>query len=293
LSLVKPMTDGLPSWCPDFSNEASARSMDFSNRTVSPKVVKSFESSASFSLSASGDLIKLNAMVVDSVALVFGVPCPWVLNPTTITQQAEERQKKWLLRLYRCFANLGSLTDGFGAELNAFLLSFHDSRIQPQLCSCFSFGAFLAHCKIRNDNDDIFPIHNQHQPSPKNNPDISFDRLEYATPQEKEINTSSMMCPRHNGNYMVYSTQNVLLWTAMLSDTYIFKTASGRFGYSPRLPSPGDRICIVPCGQLLHMFSSGETTRYKGAASIHGLMEDNLLTLVKGLVGRFEEFPIS
>jgi len=286
------MTAGLPSWCPDFSNETSAQSCNFSNRTLSPKVVNGFKPSAGLSLHASDDVIKLNAMVVDSVALVFGVPCPWALNPATIIQQVVERQKEWLLGLRRCFAKSGSLTDGFGAGLNAFLLSLHDPRIQPQLCSCFSFGAFLADCKTRNDDDDVFPNQNQYQRSPTSNPDVPSDRSEQSTLQKEETDTSPSICSQHYGNCTAYSTSTVLLWTAMLSNTFVFTTASGRFGYSPRLPSPGDRICVVPYGELLHVFSPGETSSYKGAASVHGLMEGNFLPLVKGSTGRFEELLI-
>ena len=71
---------------------------------------------------------------------------------------------------------------------------------------------------------------------------------------------------------------------------YIFKTAAGRYGHSPRCPSVGDHVCVVPGGELLHIISA-ENSRYVGAASVVGLMGDNILEqdLFPDPEGRFEE----
>jgi hypothetical protein len=56
---------------------------------------------------------------------------------------------------------------------------------------------------------------------------------------------------------------------------YIFKTAAGRYGRTPRCPSVGDHVCVVPGGRLLHIISA-DKSRYVGAASVSGLMRDNI-----------------
>jgi hypothetical protein len=75
-----------------------------------------------------------------------------------------------------------------------------------------------------------------------------------------------------------------------LHGMYIFKTAAGRYGHSPRCPSVGDHVCVVPGGELLHIISA-ENSRYVGAASVVGLMGDNILEqdLFPDPEGRFEE----
>lgn len=61
--------------------------------------------------------------------------------------------------------------------------------------------------------------------------------------------------------------------------TYIFTTQDGRMGHSPRSVAPGDRICLVPGGKCLHIFSI-VTKRYVTCAAVHGLMDDSLLSIV-------------
>lgn len=75
-----------------------------------------------------------------------------------------------------------------------------------------------------------------------------------------------------------------------LHDVYIFGTATGRYGYSPRRPSVGDHVCVVPGGKLLHIISA-DKSRYIGAASVGGLMGDEILEqeLFPDPAGRFEE----
>jgi hypothetical protein len=75
---------------------------------------------------------------------------------------------------------------------------------------------------------------------------------------------------------------------------YIFKTAAGRYGYSPRYPSVGDHVCVVPGGQLLHIISA-DTSRYVGVASVHGLMGDDIVEqdLFPDPEGRFEEVVLT
>ena len=75
-----------------------------------------------------------------------------------------------------------------------------------------------------------------------------------------------------------------------LRDMYIFKTAAGRYGHSPRCPSVGDHVCVVPGGELLHIISA-DNSRYVGAASVVGLMGDHILEqdLFPDPEGRFEE----
>jgi hypothetical protein len=76
----------------------------------------------------------------------------------------------------------------------------------------------------------------------------------------------------------------------LMYDMYIFKTAAGRYGYASRCPSVGDHVCVVPGGQLLHIISA-DTSRYVGAASVHGLMGDDIIEqdLFPDPEGRFEE----
>jgi hypothetical protein len=61
-----------------------------------------------------------------------------------------------------------------------------------------------------------------------------------------------------------------------LPGVYIFKTAAGRYGHSGRCPSVGDYVCVVPGGDLLHIISA-DKSRYVGAASVNGLMGDDIL----------------
>jgi hypothetical protein len=75
-----------------------------------------------------------------------------------------------------------------------------------------------------------------------------------------------------------------------LHGMYIFKTAAGRYGHSGRCPSVGDHVCVVPGGELLHIIS-GDKSRYVGAASVGGLMGDDILEqdLFPDPERRFEE----
>jgi hypothetical protein len=72
---------------------------------------------------------------------------------------------------------------------------------------------------------------------------------------------------------------------------YIFTTAGGRLGHSPKQVSPGDRICIAPGGMFLHVFSAAPS-RYVTCASVHGLMEDNLSDFVQESGRGWEEIAI-
>jgi hypothetical protein len=75
-----------------------------------------------------------------------------------------------------------------------------------------------------------------------------------------------------------------------LHGTYIFKTAAGRYGHASRCPSVGDHVCVVPGGNLLHIISA-DKSRYVGAASVGGLMGDDILEqdLFPDPEDRFEE----
>lgn len=285
LSFVTASTVGLPSWCPDFSNEGRARAIVFSNKTLSPKVVQHFENRGALSWGSPSDGIEVRAMVVDSIATVLSEPCPPSPSFTDIAPELIDRQKDWLLRLHGCFACSERLADGFGAKLDDFLYSFHEPQYQAPLCSCFCFGAFLSLDRGYNP----FEIASGAQSQLRNSQPIGNHDMTSVTNEGHPVRSS---CSHAHESYHRYLTTNIVTWTAMIGNTYVFKTAAGRYGYSPRLPSPGDRICLVPGGQLLHIISASETTRYKGAASVHGLMDDNLLNTVQDSEERFEDITL-
>jgi hypothetical protein len=83
------------------------------------------------------------------------------------------------------------------------------------------------------------------------------------------------------------------LWARItsLGSIYFFTTSCGRVGCSPKSVSPSDRICIVPGGKHLHVFSS-TPSRYITCASVHGLMGDDLPDIVRELGREFEEIAI-
>lgn len=72
---------------------------------------------------------------------------------------------------------------------------------------------------------------------------------------------------------------------------YVFATEGGRLGYSAKPVSPGDRICVVPGGELLHIFSAAPS-RYVTCAVVQGLMEDSLLEVVRESDRDWEEITI-
>jgi hypothetical protein len=75
------------------------------------------------------------------------------------------------------------------------------------------------------------------------------------------------------------------------SSVYVFTTLRGLVGCSPKPVSAGDRICIVPGGDTLHVFSTAPT-RYITCASVHGLMGNDLPDIVRELGLKWEEIAI-
>jgi hypothetical protein len=78
---------------------------------------------------------------------------------------------------------------------------------------------------------------------------------------------------------------------AKFGGAYVFATKGGRLGYSPKPVSPGDRICIVPGGQLFHICSAAPS-RYVACGVVQGLMEDSLLDFVRESSREWEEIAI-
>jgi hypothetical protein len=73
---------------------------------------------------------------------------------------------------------------------------------------------------------------------------------------------------------------------------HTFRTSSGRLGYAPLPVSPGDSICFIPDGRLLHVLSH-DCTRHVALATVEGFMDDDLLKIVPTDKSQWQEFHLS
>ena len=76
-----------------------------------------------------------------------------------------------------------------------------------------------------------------------------------------------------------------------LQGMYIFQIRTGQFGCSPKRPSLGDLVTVIPGGEFLHIISQ-DKGRYVGATSVHGVMGDMLLGFFQELGDKIEQVTL-
>jgi hypothetical protein len=84
------------------------------------------------------------------------------------------------------------------------------------------------------------------------------------------------------------------VWTFLRlhSSRFVFRTASGRLGFSYVQFSPGDQILILPQGPSLYVVSA-DGGRYLGLVEVDGYMEDALVTLPECASQEWEMFEVT
>jgi hypothetical protein len=270
---VPTTTPSLPSWVPDLNNKTNAR-VPYGYMLGHAKTVSSaFDDSAQLrvSLSPENGLIFLNVLKVDVVSMpggetlelprAFDEILGWIKGLYNNMTSGEDELPALKERLRNFFAAIAKLSKEEIAVL-FFLMEM------PQLVmEGFTFEEIVLHVR-----QGLHPIHELRQ---------EIFEITNAGPDHKTLLES------------LHFIAPVSLWVVFKTSgsRYIFTTLGGRVGCSPKPVSPGDRICIVPGGDYLHVFSTAPS-RYITCATVHGLNGDDLPDIVRELGREFEEIAI-
>jgi hypothetical protein len=272
---VPTTAPGLPSWVPDLNNKKNA-SIPYSFRLVFSEAVSyAFDDAAQLRVSPENGLIFLNVLKVDVVSMPGGetleLPDPsprafdeilgWIKGLYNNMTSGEDELPALKERLRNFFAAIAKLSKEEIAVL-FFLMEM------PQLVmEGFTFEEIVLHVR-----QGLHPIHELRQ---------EIFEITNAGPDHKTLLES------------LHFIAPVSLWVVFKTSgsRYIFTTLGGRVGCSPKPVSPGDRICIVPGGDYLHVFSTAPS-RYITCATVHGLNGDDLPDIVRELGREFEEIAI-
>jgi hypothetical protein len=76
LARISPKTVGLPSWCPDLSNESRSSTAPFGDTKLSLAFTQACSTFANFRFLSDGNLLCLSLMPLDTVAMSAEIPCP-------------------------------------------------------------------------------------------------------------------------------------------------------------------------------------------------------------------------
>jgi hypothetical protein len=255
---VPSTTSELPSWVPDFNHETDVPVFWLTTNSLIPRVVRdTYAGAAQLQVSPGSGLLFLKVLEIDVVSLLGGGACPTFDFREAVGYSVIEETVLWLNRLCCClFDTRPSYSDDLPAMV----------RLRQFLVDVAKVPDMKVDCLIMMGES-------------YNDLKQAAQALDATGELGRDAIGKLLADPRLE---TVGSAVRSLRW--YFGGTYIFSTAGGRLGYSPKPVSTGDKICIVPGGNLLHVFSTVQH-RYITCARIHGLMDERLLD-VSGEVGR-------
>jgi hypothetical protein len=284
LAWVATITPGLPSWVPDFNNEANApvgitksKFLDRYSKTIS----YAFFDAAQLRISPDNELIFLKVLEMDVVSTRFDSMFPmWTLDieprlpQDTVMLFSEASVLLWTRSFCETLSDSEAGLPAM-ARLNQFLVeTAWISMEQVELMVGFA----RRDIQISGDRNVVEGFRASLGPWPDHELLRQFLVQLYFDPERKKL--------------VEELEKSIAHLKIQIGGTYFFATSGGRLGRSPKPVSPGDRICLVPGGRLFHIFSDTVPSRYITCAAIHGLMGDHLPDLVRELGQKWEEITI-
>ncbi|KAM0690748.1 hypothetical protein Q7P36_009517 [Cladosporium allicinum] len=322
LARISPTTVGLPSWCPDLSNGRHSSTAPLGVRSLSRSFREAYLTFAHFEF-LDEDLLRLRLVPLGIIARSVHTSCP-ALDLETYLLPTTKDIRKHFCGPASVSAWMQHLVDFPVAGLAAFLWLYsrkskypdessdprenevicgainHDYEASPPACKCVTclmrliFSIVFLHGFFdgnRHSPQSFTGVSGQHA--------TSFTEAAFALTLESgyfgRVPGSTRSFRENEQKESLDYLDRVLVYTRdvlhCLQGMYIFQTTKGQFGCSPRRPSAGDVITVVPGGEFLHIISE-DGRRYVGAASVQGYMGDSLLRHVKELGDNIEELTL-
>ena len=270
----KRKIDGLPSWCPDFCNTGKEDDVLTyeSGPEISETVSETYKPYAWMEFPDTTNTLVVSGFRLDVVEEV--IPAPDILSFTemhtfvdrntdfdlsTFCKAFGAKQLKWLNDMESAFAPRGNSNAISTGWLHRFLFNnLSDEKFEEHARGLSLVKIFCALMVANNITS----------------PTTAGAMLEMSAAERREMLRSIApilyhQCGRH-----------------------VFRTSSGRLGYAPVPVSPGDSICFLPDGELLHVLSP-DCTRHVALAHVEGFMGDDLLKIVPTDKSQWEEFHLS
>ena len=264
----------LPSWCPDFSNgEVDDDIVTCDSRPlISDTVAKTYKSYAWMEFPVGTNLLIIPGFRLDYVDEV--IPPPDILSfteahafmrdpgseidDTTFSKLFGAKQLKWLNDMASVFGTRGDSNATFGGWPRNFLFpDVHDENFE-MFERGFAGVETISAILVANGTTSVAEACAE----------LNISRTEL-------------------GKILRY--MRLILFAQC--GKHIFRTSSGRLGHAPVPTSPGDCICFIPAGELLHVLSCG-CTRFVAFASVEGFMGDDLLKIVPTDKSQWQEFHL-
>ena len=273
-ALIPTTTPGLPSWVPDLNNDTNADIFGhWCGLLLSEAIWSASVDAAQLRVSPEDGLIFLNVLEVDVVSLPGGEP----LISHETTQDEPVGLMMWIKGLYNTMTSGEDDLSALKERLGNFFATIAELR-KDQIVALVFLMAVSQLLTEELTLGKVF-LHIRHELHPTH--ELYQEILEKLNAETDEPLIESL----HLVARLIRSQ------FPLISSTYIFTTSGGRVGCSPKPVSARDRICLVPGGEYLHIFST-TPSRYVTCASVHGLMGDDLSDLVRERGREWEEIAI-
>lgn len=267
LARVPTTTPGFPSWAPDFNNNTDSVIGKIICHAFDKDVLEAFRDAARLRSSPESGVIFLKVLELEVVTIPGVKACPASDAKPSDLEVAET------LSWFKCVhETLFSSGDGpFTVMLRELFSSTNNVDEKPEYYLNILMLASQLFVEDIALDDAILRVAQEMNSESDRKPVVESD----ASPGFKKLKGDLTL--------KSFTVQN------KYSGIHAFLAEGGRLGRSPKPVCPGDRICIGPGGNLLHIFSDEVPSRYITCASVHGFMGDNLLDIVRELGREFEE----
>ena len=267
---VPTTTPCLPSWCPDLNNETDAYLGWFSPQSLPKSVSSNFLDAAELHVSSDNGPIFLKVLELDTVSQAGSEACPrWdgakpVLSEESHVFSAESETLVWIRSLYETFSS----GDNDLPTVMVLLLHFFDAFASNGAKTTANLVCLMTASQLLTEGLTLGEVVLRVRQGLDLEPGF----------QREVLKTLDAAQDYDKLALSLIGTTDAL--RGHFGGTYIFATAYGRMGHSPKPISPDDRVCLVPGGKVLHVFSPA-SNRYVACAAVHGLMGEGLLDIVR------------
>jgi hypothetical protein len=268
---VPAATPCLPSWCPDLNNETDACIGWFCPQTLPKSVSSKFLDAADLRVSSDNGPIFLKVLELDAISQAGSEACPrWdgtnpVLSGESHIFSAEAETLVWIRRLYDTFSS--SENDIPAVMIR--LLHFFDAITSNGAKTVANLACLITASQLLAEGLTLGEVVLRVRQG-----------LGLLNPELQQGILKTLDAAQDHDRLALSLNGTVDALRGHFGGTYIFATAHGRMGHSPKPVSLDDRVCIVPGGEMLHVFSPS-SKRYVTCAAVHGLMEESVLDIVR------------
>jgi hypothetical protein len=267
--------EGLPTWCPDFSNSWSYVHTLNSNINVTywGRIREALKSIARVDCDCSDMSIRFAGIHLGLVSRCVGNSPLFSSEDAfgTIAEQDvgkavlfafSERNMNWLGQFYTSSMEWRDSPATALRYLNEFFTGLSNTR--------FTHAQDLTPERLQRLHNFTAPLRHRRV--------VEQDEPKSSTPWSE--------CPA--------DTATMDMWKLLVrfNGSYVFETTTGNMGFCYKPISPGDIILLVPAGGLLHAVSA-DRCRYIGVVHVQGWTEYSILQLLPELEQRLEMFCVS